>query len=346
MPRTRSLAWSELKIGVLTIAAVVIVAITIVMLTGSRGFFWQRYPLKTRFGNVAGLKPGSPVRVAGKEVGSVKAVDFAGEQVDVTFDVNKEIRDRITTESVAKLGSVSLLGEGAVDIVPSTRGTPLPAWGYVKAGRPPAQIADITDEASEGIAAVTRIMTDLSNGKGTVGKLITDDRLYAELQQFAAAANEMARSVRQGRGTVGKLLNDPAAADALAASLRNVEDITRRINAGDGSLGKLLKDEAFAESLTSTTANMRQLTDRINRGDGTIGKLVTDATLFNRLNTVTNRLDELVTKLNDGQGTAGQLLKDKQLYENMNGAVKDIRALLTAIQKDPKKYLNVKVSIF
>jgi hypothetical protein len=30
----------------------------------------------------------------------------------------------------------------------------------------------------------------------------------------------------------------------------------------------------------------------------------------------------------------------------MNGAVNDLRALLTAIEKDPKKYLNVKVSIF
>ena len=35
------------------------------MLTGGRGFFWQRYTLKTRFANVAGLKAGSPVRVAG-----------------------------------------------------------------------------------------------------------------------------------------------------------------------------------------------------------------------------------------------------------------------------------------
>jgi phospholipid/cholesterol/gamma-HCH transport system substrate-binding protein len=50
--------------------------------------------------------------------------------------------------------------------------------------------------------------------------------------------------------------------------------------------------------------------------------------------------------LNDGQGTAGQLLKDKQLYENMNGAVGDFRALMGEIKKDPKKYLNVKVSIF
>ena len=128
MPRTRSLAWSELKIGVLTILAIVIVAITIFMLTGDKGFFWQRYPLKTRFANVAGLKPGSPVRVAGKEVGTVTGIDFAGEQVDVTFEVNKEIRDRITDLSVATLGSVSLLGEGAVDVTPSTAGTPVPEW--------------------------------------------------------------------------------------------------------------------------------------------------------------------------------------------------------------------------
>ena len=65
MPRTRSLAWSELKIGVLTIVAIVIAAVTIFMLTGASGFFWQRYSLKTRFPNVAGLSAGSPVRVAG-----------------------------------------------------------------------------------------------------------------------------------------------------------------------------------------------------------------------------------------------------------------------------------------
>ena len=88
------------------------------------------------------------------------------------------------------------------------------------------------------------------------------------------------------------------------------------------------------------------MTEQLNRGEGTAGKLMTDATLFNRLNSMTERFDQLVTRLNDGQGTVGQLLKDKQLYENMNGAVNDLRTLITAIRKDPKKYLNVKVSIF
>ena len=125
MPRTRSLAWSELKIGLMTILAIIITAVTIFTLTGSRGFFWQRYRLKTRFDNVAGLNKGAPVRVAGVEVGQVTGLEFAGEKVDVLFEVNKDEQTRITTGSVAKLGSISLLGQGAVDITPSTQGAPV-----------------------------------------------------------------------------------------------------------------------------------------------------------------------------------------------------------------------------
>jgi phospholipid/cholesterol/gamma-HCH transport system substrate-binding protein len=346
MPRTRSLAWSELKIGVLTIFALVVVAITIFLLTGGKGFFWQRYNLKTRFNNVAGLKPGSPVRVAGKEIGSITDVVFAGEQVDVIFQVNKEIRDRITTESTATLGSVSLLGEGAVDVTPSALGTPVPEWGYVKTGRQPAQIAEITDMASQGMATVNRLIAGVTSGQGTVGKLLTDEQLYVEMRQFVASAREMTDELQRGRGTIGKLLKDPKAADSLEASMKNIEDLTRRLNTGEGSMGRLLKDDAFAKSLEGATTSLKDVMTRLNRGEGTAGKLMTDPALFNRLNSVTERFDQLVTKLNDGEGTAGQLLKDKQLYENMNGAVGDFRALIAEIKKDPKKYLNVKVSVF
>jgi phospholipid/cholesterol/gamma-HCH transport system substrate-binding protein len=346
MPRTRSLAWSELKIGLLTITAIVIASVLVFSLTGSKGFFWQRYTLKTRFPNVAGLAAGSAVRVAGLQVGSVKDIQFAGEQVDVIFDVNKTLRDRITDRSIASLGSVSLLGQSAVDIVPSTMGTPIPEFGYVPQGRAKGQFADIAAQATGTIDEVNGLLRDVRQGKGTAGKLVTDDKLYVDLQQFVASAGEITREIQRGRGTVGKLLNDPKTADALEASLKNIEDVTRRINAGEGSLGKLLRDEAFSQSLTGATSNLKDLTDRLNRGEGTAGKLMTDPALFNRLSSVTERFDTLVTKLNDGEGTAGQLLKDKQLYENMNGAVGDLRALITEIKKDPKKYLNVKVSIF
>jgi phospholipid/cholesterol/gamma-HCH transport system substrate-binding protein len=346
MPRTRSLAWSELKVGVLTIVAIVIAAVLIFTLTGSKGFVWQRYPLKTRFPNVAGLASGSPVRVAGVEVGSVKEIDFSGEEVDVTFDVKDDMRSRITDKSVATLGSVSLLGESAVDITPATGGTPIPDYGYVRAGRAKGSLADVSEQVTTGVEEITGLVKDVRAGRGTVGKLMTDERLYTELEAFAESAHGVTTAIRQGRGTIGRLVNDRRAADTLEASLRNLEEVTRRINAGEGSIGKLLKDEAFAQSLNATTTNLRDLTARLNRGEGTAGKLFNDETLYNRLTSVSDRFDQLVSRLNEGEGTAGQLLKDKQLYENMNAAVTDLRSLITEIRNDPKKYLNVKVSIF
>ena len=346
MPRTRSLAWSELKIGVLTILAIVVAAVTIFSVMGSRGFVWQRYTLKTKFGNVAGLKAGSPVRVAGVEVGSVTETVFNGDSVDVIFDLNKEVRPRVTDKSNAVLGSVSLLGLSAVDITPASSGTPIPDGGYVPSGKTAPALADVTASASEGITQLTGLIKDLRDGRGSAVKFVTDDKLYNDLQQFVAAAGDVTRAIRSGRGTAGKLINDPKIANSLQGSLTNLEDMTRRINAGEGSIGKLVNDDAFAKSMTGATDNLRTLTERLNRGEGTAGKLMTDPALFNQLKSLADRLDSLTKSLNDGEGSAGQFLKDKRLYENINSAVTDVRDLVAAIKKDPKKYLNVRVSIF
>ncbi len=346
MPRTRSLAWSELKVGVLTIVAIVIAGATIFSVMGTRGFFWQRYTLKTRFANIAGLKPGSPVRVAGVEVGSVTDTVFSGDQVDVVFEVNKEVRPRITTASTAVLGSVSLLGLSAVDITAASTGMPIPEGGYVPSGKTAPALSDVTAQAAEGIDQLTGLIKDVRAGKGTVGKFMTEDALYNELQAFVASANDVTKAIRSGRGTIGKFINDPRIANSLQGSLDNLQEMTRRINAGQGSLGKLLNDDAFAASITGATTNLRTLTERLNNGEGTAGKLMTDPALFNQLKSLADRLDLLTKRLNDGEGTIGQLLKDRQLYENMNATVNDVRSLIAEIKKDPKRYLNVRISIF
>src|SRR5438094_81431 len=244
MPRTRSLAWSELKIGVLTIVAILVAAVTVFTVMGSRGFFWQRFSLKTRLPDVTGLKGGSPVRVSGMEVGSVNRVVFSGDQLEVEFEVNKDVGPRITDKSAATLGSVSLLGLGALDITAASNGTPIPEGGYVPTGKTAPSLSNVTAGASEGIGELTGLLRDMRAGEGTAGKFVTDPALYNQLKSLA------------------------------------------------------------------------------------------------------DRLDLLTKSLNDGQGTIGQLLKDRKLYENMNAAVNDVRDLVAAIKKDPKRYLNVRVSIF
>jgi phospholipid/cholesterol/gamma-HCH transport system substrate-binding protein len=346
MPRTRSLAWSELKIGILALLAVVLAAMLILAVGGQGGFAWERYELKTRFTDVKGLKSGAVVRVAGVEVGKVTDVSLAGSEVQVTLEVNEENQQRITSESRASIGSLSLLGEPVIDITPSAQGTPLKDGDFLPAGRAAGQLSDVAEGATQSLEQVTGILRDIRAGKGTVGRLFTDDAVYKEVQRLVGSAEDVAGHLSRGEGTLGMLIRDPAAYRSFNASLADLQQMTRRINAGEGSLGRLLRDEAMAKSLTSASGNIDQLTGRLNRGEGTAGKLLTDKELYDRFNALAGRVDRLTSALEKGQGTMGHLLQDKQLYDNMNAAASELRQLVGDIRKDPRKYLNVRVSIF
>src|SRR3954447_19803465 len=116
MPRTRSLAWAELKIGIVAVVAIVLAIVLIVAVGGQAGFSWQRYELKTKFANVQGLKSGAIVRVAGVEVGKVTELEFVGAEVQVVIEVNKDQQSRISEQSRASIGSLSLLGRLASEV--------------------------------------------------------------------------------------------------------------------------------------------------------------------------------------------------------------------------------------
>ena len=346
MPRTRSLAWSELKIGVMAVAALALTAILIVAVGGASGFAWERYDLKTSFENVQGLKSGAIVRVAGVEVGKVTDVRLSGAGVEVILSLKKENQVRVTTDSRASIGSLSLLGDPIIEVSPSATGTPLKDGDFIKSSKPATQLSDVTNTANESILEATALLKDIRAGKGTVGKMFTDEQLYRDLNAFIDSANAVTASINHGRGTLGKFTNDPQVYNELQASLANLNEITRRISAGEGSLGQLLKDDKLAKSMSGTAANFEQVSGRLTRGDNTAGKLLTERELYDRLNSTVTRLDDLTKNLNAGQGTAGQLLHNKEMYDNMNSAANELKGLIADIRKDPKKYLNVKVSIF
>jgi len=345
MPRTRSIAWSELKLGIVGIAAAVLTVMIIVAVGGQGGFFWQRYPLKAQFADAQGLKTGAVVRLAGKDVGRVTSVEFVGANIEVGFDVSKTVRALITEQSEGKVGSTSLLGESILEIKAGRAGTPLADWGYVRTGAA-GGLSDLTATASDSLREAGDLLRDVRAGKGTLGKIVTDDALYRDLEQFVASAADLAHRLKAGQGTVGRLVNDPAVWNSLKASLENLQAATARLNSGQGALGKFLNDEAMGKSLSTTLSNLDETTTRLNRGDGTIGKLLTDRELYDRLNSMAGRVDSVVKGLETTEGTAGRLLHDQALYENMNRAVIELRDLLSDIRKDPKKYLNVRVSIF
>lgn len=346
MARTHSLAWSQLKIGILAVAALGLATVLILAVGGQGGFAWQRYALTTKFTDIAGLKTGAVVRVAGVDVGKVTAIQFTGTEVEVVLEVNEAMQERITENSRASIGALSLLGEPLIAISVSGEGRRLKDGDYIQSTRAAAGIADMAAPVSAGVEEATKLIQDIRAGKGTVGKLMTDDAAYRDFSALLVSTEGVIAGINRGEGTAGKLLKSDAAYQQFNAALTNMNEMTRRIRAGEGSLGKLLADDAMARAVTQTAGNFEQISGRIARGEGTAGKLLNETAVYDRLDAITGRVDKLVASLESGQGTAGMLLKDKQMYDNMNGAANELRSLIADIRKDPRKYLNVRVSIF
>lgn len=328
------------------VVALSLAALVIFMLSGETGFFWQRYSLKARFPNVAGLVAGSPVRLAGIEVGAVTDISLDGAEAEVAFEIRKQYQEQVTDGSRASLGSLSLLGQSTIDITPAPGGRPVPEWGYVRTGPGPVQVADVAATASEGLTSAARLLEDVRSGRGTIGRLFTDESLYRDVRRFVDAAENVAVSLSEGDGTIARLVSDPKVYKDLEAAMEDIQRITARIGAGEGSIGHLVQDEEFGRSLSAAVDSLEAIAARVNQGEGTLGKLARDDALYNRLATVAERLEKVTEGLAEGEGTAGRLLHDRELYENVNSAASELRSLIADIRKDPRKFLNVKVSIF
>jgi phospholipid/cholesterol/gamma-HCH transport system substrate-binding protein len=279
------------------------------------------------------------------EVGKVTDVELAGAEVDVTMEVSRSVRDLITTESEAAMGTLSLLGEPIIVIRAAATGTPLSDGAYVSTGYA-GGIAGLAASTTRGMDQAAHLLRDLRSGKGAMGRLLTDDALYLEMQDLLAAATGVAHQLEEGGGTLGALAQDPAAYRALRSSLESLQSISARVSSGEGALGRLVADDSLSRSLAQTSSNVERITGQLSRGEGTAGKLLSDSELYDRMSRLTDRVDRLTAALESGKGSAGMLLSDQALYDNVNMAASELRALLAEIRKDPRKYLSVSFSVF
>jgi phospholipid/cholesterol/gamma-HCH transport system substrate-binding protein len=345
----KALTWTELRVGVVTALSLLILGVTILYVGGGGSPFAPRYTLRTLMPDVNGLKPGAPVRVGGVEVGTVTRVDFGRQGarglVEVTMRMDRRVQQQVTTDSQAVLGSLGLLGEKAVDISSSARGTVIQDGGYLRAAAEDP-FKGLLSDASESTAHMRRILSRLDAGEGLIGKALRDDELYNRMLDVSVRLQTLMGKLEAQDGPLGRMVNDRAMSDQLASSVQGLEAVVRRVDQGQGALGMLTRDEEFGRQLKSVVGRLDAISGGLQRGEGSAGRLLKDDSLYTRLDEVSRRLDGALGKLERGEGSAGRLLNDPKLYENLSQALSEARELVAEIRKDPRKYLRVKVSLF
>lgn len=343
--------------GLTVIFASITLAVLIFLMTGSTGLFTRKITLYTYFDNASGLRVGAPVRLVGVDIGNVQAIRVVAGHgltpVQVVMKVSTKFKDAVRTDSTAELSTQGVLGETFVDIdsraahgPPATDGSVLPIHE-----RPDlSDMVRASQSTLQNIQAllqrVDNIVSFVQSGQGSIGKLIYDEALYNRLNTTLAEFQKVATAVTQGQGSLGKLIVNDDLYNRANATVDKLNAILDQVNAGQGTFGKFVKDPSLYNNANATIAKANDLMANINAGKGTLGLVARDQAFAAKVNDTVNKLDELATQLNSGQGSAGKFIQDPAVFDNTNHLLTETRELITAIRKNPKKYLTIRLKIF
>ncbi len=358
MPQRKEIQWAQLRVGITVSVCLIILIAGIFVVSGQIGFVTRKYTLRAYFATAAQLRPGSQVDLAGIPVGTVKSVNISDSHdpnraVIIALSIGRKYQDEIRQDSEVDQTTAGLLGESYLDISRGTPGQPvIPDNGEIKA-RQEADIKQVMKNANDVVSNLTVLsarLNDMTNqitqGKGSIGKMLYDESLYNELRDAAKSANEIVSSVQQGQGTIGKFIADPTFYNRTVDTLNRLNQFLDQAQNGQGTLGRIVSDPALYNQLKDLSAKLNTMVDNVNKGQGTLGKLVTDKELYDRMSSTMAHVDTITGRIDNGTGTLGKLSTDDTLYKNLSASSESLRAFLAEFRKNPKKYLSIRVHIF
>ena len=324
----------ETRLG-LFFALVVVAGFIMFELAGGGKWFLRGQEVRALFRSAGDLKVGDPVKLAGIPVGRVSDVRLASQSVEVVMklDANADLR----TDSVAQIRFTGMMGQNYVGIDFGSENAPRLVTGGLLKAKESADLAQVFEKlngVADGVQAMTKsfsgdqlgqllgpiaevvkdnqprinalmsnfvaLSTDLTQGKGTVGKLLKDESLYTSALATVTNVNTLSL---EARGIVAKADGMFAKADEMLADTRglvgDVRKVVGGIDRGEGTLGKLLKDESLARETTIAMTNLREIMEKINRGQGTVGKVVNDDTLLRNVKLTLQKVDKATEGLED-----------------------------------------------
>ena len=200
----KTTASQKIKIGLFTFIGILVLVLFIFFLGNRKSLFNSTFNVYGRFRNVNGLQVGNNVRFAGINVGVVDNITIITDSsVRVDLTLNSSVKKFIKKDSRMSIGSDGLMGDKLVVIAPGgitsqqevNDGDHLNAVDPVDADKIIAKLTGIADNAGTLIQNLAAITGKVNSGKGSLGRLLNNDKM----------ANDLDATVKQAKTTMANV---------------------------------------------------------------------------------------------------------------------------------------------
>jgi phospholipid/cholesterol/gamma-HCH transport system substrate-binding protein len=346
----------SVKIGFFVFVGFVLSTIAVFLIGDNRRAWDRKVVFHAKFGNVAGLRTGASVRMAGLDVGVVGRIGYEKDddtRLDVALEVARKEAGRVLVGSRVVVSGRGLLGDKMVEILPPDPEherdalAKIPGWNRPA---PEGAVLRAPDEPSDIGAAVTQAQQAVAKAQIAIENVnraterLADPQVTEDLAASAKALREILDAVAHKDSVAHRLAFDPEEAkkmdrvlsnlDATSANLAAISadarDMTGHVKSGPGLAHTVIYDEGTAQSVSGSLAELNGALKGVRTGNGLAHAVIygddekTSQHVMSNLAIMSDDMREIVANMKAGRGTIGALLVDPSVYEDLKQLVGNV----------------------
>ena len=241
------------------------------------------------YDDVTGLQESSRVKLRGVSVGNVQEIELLSDKVKVELSIEAKYADMIPANSIAEIGSSSLMGGMEIYILQGDSEEIMANGGTIEGRMRPDMLGTLADKGSELIDGLNQTVSEVNTLLSSNGENIS--QLIANLESMTASIDGIMAS----------------SAGDITSAMDNLNRFTTTLAENTGRLESMLANiDTFSSSLANadivnqlnnTVKSLNEVLSSIEGGEGSVGKLLTDDELYNSLNSAGENLSLLLEDL-------------------------------------------------
>jgi phospholipid/cholesterol/gamma-HCH transport system substrate-binding protein len=292
-------------VGIFIFLGLVIFIITVLTLGSQKQTFEKAITIRSVFDDVNGLQKGNNIWFSGVKIGTVRKIAILGNaKVEADLNIDEKAKPFIKKDSKAKISSDGFIGNKIVVIYGGSQQSPPIEAGdllgiekLLSTDEMMSTLAKNNDnllEITNGFKVITKSIQD---GKGTLGKLLTDDALINELSATTANLKRTSANFQQLSTNVAGFTSKLKNKGTLASDMVTDTIVFSRLRSTVDKLQQVAEaSQGIVDNLKTTTNNIN---NGLNNNNAPVGMLLHDEQSAANLKAILQNLQSGTKKLDD-----------------------------------------------